>query len=32
MDTLFLASFAVMAGLTLALVEFCDVLRKGEQP
>lgn len=31
MDTIFLAAFAVMAALTLALVEFCDVLQKGDK-
>jgi hypothetical protein len=31
MDTIFLASFVVMAALTLALVEFCDALQKGDQ-
>lgn len=32
MDTIFLASFAAMAGLALALVEFCDALQKGDKP
>lgn len=31
MDTIFLASFAVIAALTLALVEFCDALQKGDK-
>lgn len=32
MDAVYLAALAVMAGLTLALLEFCDLLRKGDQP
>jgi hypothetical protein len=32
MDAVYLAAFAVMAGLTLALLEFCDLLQKGDQP
>jgi len=31
-DAIYIAVFAVMAGLTYALVAFCDVLSSGEQP
>jgi hypothetical protein len=31
MDTLYLAAFAAMAGLCLALAEFCDTLQKGDR-
>jgi hypothetical protein len=30
MDILYLAAFAAMAGLSLALTEFCDTLQKGD--
>ncbi|CAM3518094.1 hypothetical protein BOFL111202_09045 [Bordetella flabilis] len=31
MDTLYLAAFAAMAGLSMALAEFCDALQKGDR-
>ena len=32
MDFLYIALFAVMAGLTFALLRFCDTLSAGERP
>jgi hypothetical protein len=31
-DAIYIAIFAVMAGLTYALVSFCEALSSGEQP
>jgi hypothetical protein len=31
-DAIYIAVFAAMAGLTLALVAFCEALSSGEQP
>jgi hypothetical protein len=31
MDVLYLAAFAAMAGLSLALAEFCDTLQNGDR-
>jgi len=31
-DAIYIAIFAVMAGLTYALVSFCEALFSGEQP